>query len=294
MEIFDFISLFNLLFIIKTKVMKRIVSFIFVSLTFIFVNAQQPVHSLNLEITTNKTTFLLFPFQILHVDRGTQDILIEQVNPAKNVLLVKAAIPNFQSTNLTIITEDGAVYPFAVRYDSLPACTVFRFPMLSINPTYSAIGKQMNLQELEFYSKMVLNKRRTVGGIKEHKWEMQVSVKGIFIKDDVIFYQLCLQNNSAINFTPDFIRFYIRDKKKSKRTASQEIEMKPIYTYGNVNTIPGEHERNGVFAFEKFTIPEAKYLFVEVMEKNGGRNLTLKIGNNKIIKAKVLPEIESN
>lgn len=274
--------------------MKRIVSVIFVSLIFLVTKAQQPFNSLSLGVATNKTTFLLFPFQILHIDRGTPDILIEQVNAAKNVLLVKAAAPEFQPTNLTIITEDGAVYAFNVHYDSLPVNTVFRFPMIALNPTYNAQGRQMNLQDLDFYSKMISSKKKTMNGIKDNKWDMQARVKGIFIKDDVIFYQLSLKNTSTVNYTADFIRFYIRDKKKSKRTASQEVELKPIYTYGMINNIPGEQEKNGVFAFEKFTIPEAKYLFIEVMEKNGGRNLTLRVSNKKIIKAKVLPEVNNN
>ncbi len=283
--------------LLKTKnnnCMKRIVSLVFVSLSFFLVNAQQPVKSLSLGITTNKTTFLLFPFHILHVDRGTQDILIEQVNPSKNVLLVKAAIPGFQPTNLTIITEDGAVYAFDVHFDSLPANTVFRFPMISLNPTYNSIGRQMHLQDLDFYSKMILSKRRTIGGIKDNKWDMQARVKGIFIKDEVIFYQLRLKNFSNIDFTPDFIRFYIRDKKKSKRTASQEVELKPIYTYGNVNLVKANSEKNMAFAFDKFTIPDAKYLFIQIMEKNGGRNLMLKVKNNKIIKAEILPDLNGN
>lgn len=272
--------------------MKRIVSLICMSLSFFLVSAQQPVSSLSLGITANKTTCLIFPYQILHVDRGTEDVLIEQVDPARNILLVKAAVPGHQPTNLTVVTTDGAVYPFDVHYDSLPAATVFRFP--AVKPSYNSIGRNLNLQDLDFYSKMILSKKGTIGGIKDQRWDMQARVKGIFIQGEVLFFQLCIRNSSAIDFTPDFIRFYIRDKKKSKRTARQEIELKPIHTYGHVNSIPGNEERNCVFAFEKFTIPEAKYLYIEVMEKNGGRNLSLRVRNNKIIKAETLPDVDRN
>ncbi len=45
-----------------------------------------------------------------------------------------------------------------------------------------------------------------------------------------------------------------------------------------------------VVALPKFTIPDAKYLAIQIMEKNGGRNLKLKIGNKKILKAIKLPD----
>ena len=46
-----------------------------------------------------------------------------------------------------------------------------------------------------------------------------------------------------------------------------------------------------VIALEKFTIPDAKYLAIEIMEKNGGRNLTMKVKNNKIIQAIPLADL---
>jgi conjugative transposon TraN protein len=274
--------------------MKRIVSVILICVSFFIAGAQQPVKSLPLGITTGKTTFLLFPFKILHVDRGTQDIIIEQIDPAKNALMVKAAISGFLATNLTILTEDGAVYAFDVHFENDPVTTVYRFPVVSPNPTYNSAGKEMNLQDLDIYSKMILNKKKSIRGLRTCLWDMQGMVKGIFVKGDVLFFQLCLKNQSTIDYTPEIIHFYIRDQKMVKRSATQEVELKPIYTYGNPIDVPGGQEKNCAFAFEKFTIPEAKYLFIEIMEKNGGRNLRVRVFNNKIVKAQVLPEIEGN
>ena len=45
----------------------------------------------SLAIATDKTTSLIFPFPIRHVDRGTKDVLVQQVKEATNILLVKAA-----------------------------------------------------------------------------------------------------------------------------------------------------------------------------------------------------------
>ena len=40
----------------------------------------------SLAVTTNKTTSLIFPFSIKHVDRGSQDIIVQQVPEADNIL----------------------------------------------------------------------------------------------------------------------------------------------------------------------------------------------------------------
>lgn len=270
------------------------VNLILVCLFFHAVNAQQPVVSLPLKITDSKTTFLIFPFSILHVDRGTKDVLAQQINEAKNILLVKASICDFKNTNLTVVTEDGAVYPFDVSYDSLPANSVYRVVrQMPHEVSNGKGGTEMNIRDLESCAHSILNKKKFMGGIKDKHWDMVARVKGIYIKDEVVFYQLGLKNLSPIDYDIDLIRFYIRDQKKSKRTASQEIEIKPVYIAGNMKQVKAKQDQSIVFAMDKFTIPDAKILLIEIMEKNGGRHLTLKVKNNKIVKAEMLPGVGS-
>ncbi len=68
----------------------------------------------SLTITTDKTTSLIFPFPIRHIDRGTKDILVQQVKEADNILLVKAAAKDFPETNLSVVTG-GREYLFICR-----------------------------------------------------------------------------------------------------------------------------------------------------------------------------------
>ncbi len=69
-----------------------------------------------LEVTTTKTTHLIFPFGIKTVDRGSRDIIAQKATGVENILQVKAARPDFESTNLTVITTDvsGRLYRSAV------------------------------------------------------------------------------------------------------------------------------------------------------------------------------------
>lgn len=232
----------------------------------------------SLAISKDKTTSLIFPFAIRHVDRGTKDVLVQQVKEAENILLVKAATENFGETNLSVVTDDGSVYSFIVNFESKPPVWVFHLPA-------------NRKQTMAAYSDGILDNPRTMRGIKDHAWGMEALISGIYIRENVIYYQLQLCNESSIDYNIDLVRFYIRDKKKSKRTAVQENELKPLHVSGNVSTVKAKSQNAIVVALDKFTIPDAKYLVVQVMEKNGGRHLQVRVSNRKIIHAIPLPEL---
>lgn len=232
----------------------------------------------SLGIATDKTTSLIFPFAIRHVDRGTKDVLVQKVKEADNILLVKAASKDFPETNLSVVTGDGNVYSFIVNYKERPEEFVFEL-LASSKASISA------------YASGVLDNRRVIKGIHDKSWEIEATVTGIYIKDNVIYYQIFLSNQSPIDYDIDVMRFYIRDKKKIKRTAAQENDCIPLFIAGNNKQIKAYSFSVVVVALEKFTIPDARFLAVQIMEKNGGRHLQMKVSNSKIVRAVVLPDL---
>jgi conjugative transposon TraN protein len=254
--------------------MKRIVCLICGCWLFVTVFAQ-PVA---LTIAKDKTTSLIFPFPIRHVDRGTKDVLVQQVKEADNILLVKAATESFPETNLSVVTDDGSVYSFVVNFDNKPPVWVYHLPA----------NKN---QTITTYANGILDNPRTLYGLKNHNRGMKAMVNGIYIKENVIYYQVRLINDGPIDYDIDLLRFYIRDKKKGKRTAAQENELKPLHISGNTSIIKAKGGTTMVVALEKFTVPDAKYLAFQVMEKNGGRHLLIKVTNKKIIQAIPLPDL---
>ena len=232
----------------------------------------------NLFISPQKTTSLIFPYPIRHVDRGTKDVLVQSVKEADNILLVKAASQNFPKTNLSVVTEDGSVYALAVAYGE-SSSSVYYFPPQAKMP-------------VSVYANSILDNPKTVIGVRDASWDMIARVIGIYIKDDVIFYQLQFINQSSIDYDINFLRFYIRDKRRAKRTALQEAELKLLYTAGNLKEVKANSQNTVVVALDKFTIPDAKYLAIEIGERNGGRNLLLKVNNRRIVKAIILPDLK--
>lgn len=232
-----------------------------------------------LPITTDKTTSLIFPFPILHVDRGTKDILVQQVKDADNILLVKAASTTFPETNLSVVTGDGSVYCFEVKYSGQIDIPIYHLPPM----------KNANIAT---YANGILDNHRTMRGIRDRKWDMEVSIHGIYIKGNVIFYQLLLCNYSTIDYDIDLLKLYIRDKRKGKRTAVQENELVPLHISGNARQVKACNFSIIVVALDKFTIPDAKLLNIQILEKNGGRHLLLNVKNRHIIRCISLPDLQ--
>ena len=234
--------------------------------------AQQP-----LSISTDKTTSLIFPFPIKYVDRGTRDILVQPVKEDERILLVKAASKQFAETNLSVVTGDGNVYEFTVNYTPQPTVLVLHLP-----PNKKAT--------ISAYANAILNNPPRRISKVEHGTVI-TKLSGIYIKDDVIYYQLEIHNHSPLDFDIELLKFFITDKKRSKRSSVQENELVPLYVAGNRSKVKAYNFSVVVVALDKFTIPDAKFLRIQLMEKNGGRHFNLKVYNGQILKARMLPEL---
>jgi conjugative transposon TraN protein len=272
---------------------------VYLLITTISVSAQQTsrnnfskIESDSLLIAYFKTTTIVFPFAIKSVDKGSQDILVQKAKGLENILQIKAAQKGFLQTNLTVVTSDRKLYSFVVSYDEASPLL-----NLSLNKTKSDgqeiyfSDESINDKEVQEYSKLAFYNKKKLRGEKESQYDIDLCLNGIFIRDAVLYYRIKVANNSKINYDIDQLRFFIRDTKKVKRTASQEIEIPPIYILNNTVKIDGDTENTFVFALPKFTIPDKKYLAIQLMEKNGGRHVELHVKNTKLVQVTVLPKL---
>jgi len=211
-----------------------------------------------LSLSTTRTTSLVFPFPISHVDRGTMDIEVQRVREAKNILLVKAAIKDFSTTNITIITTDGTVYGFIANYNASPNKLVYTI----------TTKKDKSYHE---YAKQILDNARSIHGIADKSWGIKGRLAGIYIKNNTVYYKLSIDNKTALDYDIGFIRFYLEDKKRARRIVAQEIELSPVTEAGNSRVVNSFSTSSIVLAFKKFTIPESRCLAIDINEERGGK-----------------------
>ena len=243
----------------------------------------------NLQIGYSKTTSIVFPYAIKSIDKGSPDVLMQKAKGVENILLVKAAKENFNQTNLTVVTGDNRLYVFVLNYDeSCPDLNIKADNTAVVSGNILFSMENDNQKKIEHYASFAFSKKKKLEGLKRSRFEMKLNVTGIYIHQDILYFRLLLGNNSKINYEIDQLRFFIRDRKKSKRTASQEIEVMPVYTTPASSVIPDKSEVNIVYAVSKFTIPEKKYLTIQLIEKNGGRHIEIDVKNNDLINLDVL------
>ncbi|WP_214072589.1 conjugative transposon protein TraN [Mucilaginibacter sp. dw_454] len=251
------------------------------------ISSKAVLPSYHLDITTHKTTLLIFPAAIQSADRGDKYVLAEKVKGVDNALKVKAGQKGFEPSNLHVITAEGNVYDFNVSYADQPA---YQTVDLRKQPPFAAAtfdGVSLNSRQLEDYAGIVTGSYPFLNGVHYRKHGMDFRLDGIYIKDDVLFFSYKVKNTTAIRYDTGSLRFYIRDKDKAKRTAEQDKEISPLYVQ-HTGTAENDKGETIVAAFAKFTIAENKNFVTELMEQGGDRNPTCKLDQDKLLQAKTL------
>ena len=247
-----------------------------------------------LEITYFKTTNIIFPSAIVGVDRGSKDVLAQKAIGAANILQLKAARDSFPETNLTVITADGKLNSFVINYDPKPSVLNISMKERDNKNSIFLSPGSVNEAEVTTYATHALYSKYKGRKVKHRKYGIRFGLNGIFIRDNLMYLRLTITNTSNISYDIDQLRFFIRDQKKAKRTASQEIEITPVHIQNKVTKIDGRSSQALVVAVPKFTIPDKKYFAIQLFEANGGRHIELSVKNRTIIKAAVLPILQIN
>ncbi len=243
------------------------------------------IESYHVAIAFSKTTNIIFPYSIVSVDIGSRDVLAQKAKGVENILQIKAAKDSFPQTNISIVTADGKLTSFLVDYAEQPTVLNLSLTSAAKQNTIFIPSESINQEQMENYALMAFESRHKMRGIKDKTFGIRLKLNALFIHDNIMLMRFNIANETNINYDIDQLRMYIRDQKKSKRTATQEIEILPVLVHNNTNKVIGQSDTTIVFVVPKFTIPDKKYLAIQLMEKNGGRHLELHVKNKEIVKA---------
>ena len=254
------------------------------TLSYIHVGETSPTPHL-LPVGTDKQMYLIFPGKITYEDHGSQDISVEKAEGVDNILAVKATCEYQKESNISVVTDAGKFYTFNLKYSPNPE--VFTFVIDKEEQQKVAIldeGELTTDQKQKIHD--AINKHLPLNlGLTDKISGIEFEINNIFIHNDILLFRISLRNRTQINYTIDFMRLYIQDAKKSKKTAIQQLEQNVLFTFDYPEEVPAHEKRTFVMAVNKFTIPDKKRLVIEIQEKNGGRHFFYKLKNNSILES---------
>ncbi|MBN8856256.1 MAG: hypothetical protein BGO55_08835 [Sphingobacteriales bacterium 50-39] len=249
----------------------------------------QPIvlEPLVVQVSINKVTNLVFHHRIMSVEVGSQEITASQVNDT--ALALQSSTRSFPETNLSVYAGDGRLYSFILIYADSPAHTSF---LISWKDTtaFTELEEAEPLTEaaVQQTSADALAASHFLSRHSSDEFGVSLTLKSLYVRSTLFFFVFNLENETGVDYDVLRWHFSIRDKKRGKRTAVQEVDLTPVYLSKDAYHAGFRSNHLLVVALPKFTVPRKKYCLISLLEKDGGRNLQLRLRNNTLIKARQL------
>lgn len=251
--------------------------------------------SANERIYVNRevTTHIVMPENIKMVDISTTKIAGNQCTD--NIVRIKPScgsdsIPeagyrdNELLGTLTLIGERH-IAQYDILYTQSPqmVASIFEVPY-SHTQSYINPEVTMPMAEMARYAWAVYGSGRKYNQIVSRAHGMKAVVNNIYAVGDYFFIDYSLQNKTKIAYDIEELRVELTDKKETKATNSQTIELSPVFSLNHVRKFKKSY-RN-VLVLPKLTFPDEKVLRLEISENQiSGRVITLTIEYEDILHA---------
>lgn len=240
-------------------------------------------------LPANVSVHFISPEPIQYVDISEKAIIGDL--PLKNVLRIRLKDSVKHADAIITITGEK----FIAQYHVISADTITgrdAVTEIPVNPVdtrpLDVAGIGLSQPQLKSLSLNLFCKRP--GHPIEHTkaFGLKASLYHIYSAGDYIFLSLGYENNTNLKYDLDELRFKVDDKKITKATNVQSVEIKPEYVLFDNPAF--QHSYRNIIVFKKMTFPGDKVLHIELNEKQlSGRVITLTISYKDVLDADTIP-----
>lgn len=245
----------------------------------------------SIKLSKGNTVHILSPEPIKYVDISSKKVAADL--PMENLLRLKIVPDSLNldeaGAELGSITLVGENYLTQFRALQSERCIETRSPVLyqidplSIVPLESA-ENSLSRSQMRSLSYTLLARSDNRALRKEEKFGVGIHLNSIRTIGDFIFLDLSFTNKTKLSFRPDQLRFFIEDKKITKATNVQSVEIEPIWQFQPFDLL--KRKNRNIYILKKVTFPGSKILRVSLTEKQmSGRTIDLKIKYQDILNA---------
>lgn len=251
--------------------------------------AQQTYEELEqLTINENVTTVITASEPIRFVDISTDDVVGDQ--PINNTIRLKpkeGAEVHEDGDIIAIVTVVTERYrsQYALVYTTrLTEAVTDKQILPEERIPYHNPSVSMSTEDMTKYARKIWNSPARIRNVATKQHRMTIRLNNIYSVGEYFFLDFSIENRTNIRFDIDEIRVKLSDKKQSKATNVQMIELTPAMILDQSKRFSKGY-RN-VIVLKKMTFPNDKVLSIEISEKQiSGRNITLNIDYEDVLYA---------
>ena len=251
--------------------------------------AQQTYEELEqLTVNENVTTVITASEPIRFVDISTDHIVGDQ--PINNTIRLKpkeGADVHEDGDIIAIVTVVTERYrsQYALIYTTrLTEAVTDKQIQPEERIPYHNPSVTMSTEDMTQFARKIWNSPARIRNVATKQHRMTMRLNNIYSIGEYFFLDFSIENRTNIRFDIDEIRVKLCDKKQSKATNVQMIELTPAMILDESKRFSKGY-RN-VIVLKKLTFPNDKILSIEISEKQiSGRNITLNIDYEDVLYA---------
>ena len=249
--------------------------------------AQQTYTELE-QLTVNEkvTTVITASEPILFVDISTDKVVGDQ--PMENTVRLKPKEAGHEDGEVlcivTIVTERYRTQ-YALLYTTrMKEAVTDKEIQLHERNAYNNPSVSMSTADMTAYARQIWNSPALFRNVATKQHRMVMRLNNIYSVGEYFFIDFSIDNKTNIRFDIDEIRIKLADKKLSKATNAQIIELTPALVLEQASSF--KHGYRNVIVLKKLTFPNDKILSIELTEKQiSGRNISLDIEYEYVLSA---------
>lgn len=247
---------------------------------------QQPLDTIYANDTKNVALF--FPEPIRQGITGSDNFVFTYNREKEQYFGLLQATPGKES-NLLVVNRNGSIYSYIVRYKAQLSKLNYFIPITSSIGNERPKGKDsISFDNIErgidhkqyYYQKFctyLLERKQHMGRIKKRNEGIKLSVENIVFDKEELYFVIQIENNSTLDYDINFLNLSIETRQKGKKKSLQRLYQEPIFKLNLPSKIAESETVRFVYVLPKFSLSNDRRVLLELNEKDGERNIELKI-----------------
>lgn len=269
------------------NVTKKICTLLIGVLTVCGANAQTTYEEMEL-LTVNEqvTTVITATEPIRFVDISTDKVAGDQ--PISNTIRLKPKEAGHADGDVlaivTIVTERYRVQYALIYTTRLQEAVTDKEVQMEEQQPFHNPAVSLSTEDMYRFARQIWTSPARYRDVSNRKHRMIMRLNNIYAVGEYFFIDFSVENRTDIRFDIDEIRVKLADKKVSKATNSQIIELKPEMMLEKTKSFL--HGYHNVMVVRKMTFPNDKVLTIEMSEKQiSGRTISVNIDYEDVLNA---------